>query len=254
VAREKSEALRQRDRFLRQIAPGSSFHLLFDHLPGVSFFAKDRQSRLVAASHSFYTRFGFATETEMVGKSDYDLFPPRLAEHFRADDAAVISSGEPKIGIVELFFNSQGLPDWFITDKLPVFSRAGKVIGVMGTTRSYSGGKRVLEPYLSIDRAVDHIRSHFRERITVEDLAQFAAISPRQLHRKFVEAFGHSPQEFILKTRIQAACELLGATRQPMAEIARQCGFADQSSFTQHFRRHMGSTPLVWQRLYGRRA
>lgn len=247
-------ALLHRERFFRAIAPESSFHLLFEHLPGISFFAKDRDSRLVAASHSFYTRFGFSTEAEMVGKSDDDLFPPRLAEHFRSDDLEVMESGQPKIGIVELFFNTQGLPDWFITDKLPVFGRRGEIIGVMGTTRSHSGGRQVIESQLSIDRAVNFIRSHFREHFTVETLAQTAGISTRQLHRKFVEAFGHSPQEFIMKTRIHAACELLGSTREAMSEIARQCGFADQSSFTQHFRRHTGATPRHWQRLYGRKS
>ena len=38
----------------------------------------------------------------------------------------------PKLNIAELFFNTQGIPDWFITHKLPVFNREGLVIGVMG--------------------------------------------------------------------------------------------------------------------------
>ncbi len=66
--------------------------------------------------------------------------------------------------------------------------------------------------------------------------------------------FGDSKYVEIMKTRIHAACELLGSTREAMSEIARQCGFADQSSFTQHFRRHTGTTPRHWQRLYGRKS
>lgn len=237
----------ERERFLRALAPERSHHLLLDHLPGVAFFAKDRHSRLMAANRQFFERFGFRTEAQIVGKSDFDLFPARLAEHFRLDDAAVMESGKPKLNIVELFFNRQGIPDWFITHKFPVFDRTGKVIGVMGVTQSYEVAKQALQPYLAIDRAVECIRERFREKLTVPQLAAYVHLSPRQLHRKFVETFGSSPQAFILKVRIQAGCELLQHGDRTISEVARETGFSDQSAFTQHFRRHMGMKPREYQ-------
>jgi AraC-like DNA-binding protein len=235
------------ENFLRAQSPASATHKLLDHLPGVSFFAKNRQFLIVAANQPFFERFGFRSEDEIIGKDDFTLFPPRLAEHFRADDEAIITTGKPMLNIVELFFNSQGIPDWFITNKLPVFDRKGKTIGVMGMTQSYAGKKEMLQPYLQIDRAVDYIRQHFRERITVEDLAKMVHLSSRQLHRKFVETFGSSPQAFIMKLRIQAACEALQHEGSQIGEVARELGFCDQSSFTQHFQKHVGLTPLKYQ-------
>ena len=239
-----------RTRFLRSMSPDSPFYALMDHLPGLSFFAKDAEFRLVCANRHFYERFGFTREADIVGKDDFDLFPPRLAENFRRDDEEVMQSGKPRLNIVELFFNQQGIPDWFITNKLPVFDVDGRVIGVMGTTQSYEGKKQVLQPYLQIDRAVGYIRGHFRQRISVEDLAALVHLSPRQLHRKFVETFGSSPQAFIMKLRIQAACEALQHEGSTISEVALELGFCDQSSFTQHFQKHVGLTPLKYLRQF----
>ena len=45
--------------------------------------------------------------------------PRPLAEKFRADDERVFSTASPLRNIVELFLNQQGIPDWFITQKVP---------------------------------------------------------------------------------------------------------------------------------------
>ncbi|MFZ4596090.1 MAG: helix-turn-helix domain-containing protein, partial [Verrucomicrobiaceae bacterium] len=142
------------------------------------------------------------------------------------------------------------IPDWFITNKLPVLGKNGKVIGLMGIIQSYEGNKQVMQPYLQIDRAVAYIREHFRARISVEELAKLVHLSPRQLHRKFVETFGSSPQTFIMKLRIQAACDALTKEGTNIADVARDLGFCDQSAFTQHFHKHVGLTPLKYQRQF----
>ena len=63
------------------------------------------------------------------------------------------------------------------------------------------------------------------------------------MQRQFLRVFGLTPQEFLLKTRVAAAYHLLRTTARPLSEIADQCGFSDQSSFTKHFRAHIGQTP-----------
>ena len=239
-----------RERFIRSVSAESSYHAIFEHIAGVAFFMKDRQSRLVAGNRHFYGRLGFRGEREIIGKDDFALFPARLAEHFRSDDAEVLRTGKPKLNIIELFFNRQGIPDWFLTHKLPVRDRRGRVVGIIGVTQNYGFGGKVREPYLAIDRAVSLIRERFRERLTIGELAASAHLSPRQLHRKFIETFGSSPQSFILKVRIQAACELLQQDDRLISEVAHEAGFSDQSSFTQHFRRHLGMTPRRYRQRY----
>jgi PAS domain S-box-containing protein len=220
---------------------------LFDHLPDVAFFAKDAHCRILCASRLFYERFGFRSEEEILGRDDFELFPKRLAEAFRRDDQLVLTTGQPRLNLVELFFNRQGIPDWYVTNKLPLRDAHGNVIGIMGTTHGYEDRKSVLAPFFQLDKAIDYIRAHFRDSVTVEELAKQVHLSVRQLHRKFVEAFGVGPQAFILKLRIQAACEALQRESAQISEVAREVGFCDQSAFTQAFHRHMGLTPRQFQ-------
>jgi AraC-like DNA-binding protein len=246
----REAALAERERFLRRLGTATPFYQLFDLMPDVSFFAKDRRFRLMCASERFLARFGFREESEVIGKEDFDIFPSRLAENFRRDDEEIVRTGQPKRNIVELFFTDQGIPDWFVTNKLPLRDRAGHVLGIMGTVQSYELRRQVLQPYLQIDRAVAHIRENFRRNVSVKELAHVVHLSPRQLHRKFVEAFGTSPQAFIVKLRIQAACEALQREGSQISEVARELGFCDQSAFTQLFQRHVGLTPLRYQKRF----
>ena len=236
--------------FLRRMDVSTPFYSLFDHMPGVSFFAKNASFQIVCANKAFLERFGFRQEREIIGKSDYELFPEQLADHFRRGDEEVMSTGKAKQNIVELFFNRQGVPDWYITNKLPVRDAQGCVIGVMGTVQSHQRRRDMLLPYLQIDRPIQYIKEHFRERISIESLAKMANLSVRQLNRRFKETMQASPQAFIMKMRIQAACEALRSSEISVGELALDLGFYDQSSFTMQFRRHMGDTPLRYRRRY----
>jgi len=237
-----------KEAFLAQIAPGSHFDRLFDCLPGVAFFAKNREFQLVAANRAFWESLGMRSETEIIGKTDFELFPDQLARNFRRDDEEVVATGRPKLKIVELFFNPQGLPDWYFTHKYPVLDRSGEIAGVMGLVQSYARRNAAMTPYLQLDRAVSYLREHFREPITVTGLARLAGMSVRQFNRRFQEVFHTSPRTFLIKTRIQAACASLRDSDTPISEIALELGFYDQSCFTQHFRRHMGITPLQFRK------
>ncbi len=239
-----------RSRFLSTLAPDSQFYRMFDHLPGISFFAKNRHFKLMCANQHFIQTMGFKHEDELIGKEDFDLFPRRLAENFRRDDEEIFRTGEPKLNIVELFFNPQGIPDWFITNKLPLRDKKGRLVGIMGSTQSYGQAMTIVHASQHIEKALAYIREHFRTRLSVEDLAEQVHLSPRQLHRKFVETFGCSPQTFIMKLRIQAACEALQHEDAQISQVATDLGFYDQSGFTQHFHKHMGLTPFKYQRQF----
>lgn len=250
MASARQSVIASRVRFLGQISADTPFYQLFDHLPEISFFAKDRDYRLMCASRRFLERFGFRNEAQIIGRDDFELFPPRLAESFRRDDEEVMRTGEPKLNIVELFFNEQGLPDWFITNKLPLRDRRGRVIGVMGTVHSYEGRREMLHRDLQLDRAIGYIREHFRSGVSVKEVAHATHSSPRQLHRKFVEAFGTSPQTFIMKLRMQAACEALQRDDSQIGEVARSFNFCSQSAFTALFLKYVGVTPLKFQKSF----
>ena len=236
--------------WLNEIDPMNGFSGMLEYIPGVSFFAKTTEGVLLKVNQNFLERFGFESEDDLIGKRDEELFPPSMTEHFLKDDREVIETKQPKLNIVEVFLNRQGLPDWYLTHKLPILSRSGEVIGVMGITRSHEGMQQALLPYSQITQAVEHIRQNYREKITVEELAQLVSLSTRQFSRCFMKAFSITAQQFIMKTRIQAACELLRNTEDDLAELAVRTGFYDQSSMTLQFRKHMGMTPRVYRKMH----
>jgi AraC-like DNA-binding protein len=225
--------------------------ILFENIPGVSFFVKDTKHRLIAVNDGFLPRLGLSSESELFGKTDFDLFPPRLAEHFRRDDRMVIESKKPMLNILELVFNNQGLPDWYLTNKYPLLDRSGSVVGIIGTVRPYGGGELKWERDDEIGRAVSYIRKNFRTELAIADLIKVSGLNHRKLHRGFVELFGVAPMQFITRTRIEAACDDLLTTDNRLADIAKDNGFYDQSSFTQHFRKQMGTTPLKYRKQKG---
>jgi AraC-like DNA-binding protein len=240
--------LAQKVAFVDQIDGLSHFDLLFNHLEGVAFFAKNSALELQAANREFWHRLPVNSEADLIGKTDFELFPPRLAENFRRDDLAVMKSGEPMLNILELFFDEQGLPDWFLTNKFPIRSASAEVIGVMGTVRNFAGDRRAISSLAQLDHAVQYLRSNFRSPILTTDLAARCNMSLRQFNRSFKEAFNTTPTDFLIKTRIHAACESLRNSDAPIWEIAVQNGFYDQSLLNRHFRRHMGTTPLRYRR------
>lgn len=231
--------------------------ILFENIPGISFFVKDSNHRLLFMNQRFLPRIGLSTNDELYGKTDFDLFPPRLAEHFRRDDRAVMDSKQPMLNILELVFNSQGLPDWYLTNKYPLTNRHGQVVGVMGTVRPYGEENPAIHADLKwerddeIGRAVSFIRNNYRANLEIADLVKVSGLNHRKLHRGFIELFGVAPMQFITRTRIESACDDLLTSKKKLSQIAKDNGFYDQSSFTQHFRRQMKVTPLKYRKQRG---
>lgn len=234
-------------KWIEELPPGQFRHL-FDHLPGTLFFAKDRSGRLVAGNPAFVKRCGFQKEEEIVGLTDAKIFPPRLAEKYHRDDEKVISTGQPLLGLIELFPNAQGRPEWYITDKLPLFDREGKVCGLCGTVRSYEEQRAAIQPYLELAEVAEHLKANFRERLEVAELAQIAGLSVRQFERKFRKTFQTTPRSYLMRMRVIKACELLASTNMPITEVALESGFYDHSDFSRQFRKHMGQAPTAYRR------
>jgi PAS domain S-box-containing protein len=236
--------------FLESIRPEMAFHLLFDHLPGVLFFAKDREGRLLAANRALLDLYGYAREEDFRGVTDFELLPRSLAEKFREDDLRVIRTGVAMLEIVEVFISRHGIPAWFLTNKIPIRSRDGEVIGVMGTIQDYEKQRDLLPADSDISPALQHIGANFHREIPIPGLAALCGLSVRQFERKFKEHLKTPPQQYIIKMRVHAACDELRRSKKAISDIATDLGFYDQAAFSRQFRKHMGMTPLFYRREY----
>jgi len=239
----RQRVLAARDAWLRETDPASCFHRLFDAIPGLQFFAKNRNGEMMFVSQGNRDKFRTTDETAMIGLTDFDLNPPRLAQAYVDDDARIYATGKPLLNRVELGFDEQGMPDWFVVNKMPIQSRAARIIGIMGFSQAYQERAQLLSPFQSISKAVGHMRENYQQDVSIRDLVRLVGLSSRQLDRKFKAWFGIGPQQFLIKTRLLAACRRLTSTDDGLADIAYDCGFTDQSAFAHQFRRHLGMTP-----------
>jgi AraC family transcriptional regulator len=92
-------------------------------------------------------------------------------------------------------------------------------------------------------RVCDYIEAHLDDRLTLADLAGVACLSPYHFSRSFKQSVGVGPQRYVMERRIERAKALMRRTRQPLASIALEVGFTDQSHLTGVFRRETGMTP-----------
>jgi hypothetical protein len=112
--------LKQREAWLREIAPTSFFHALFDVLPGLHFFAKNRRGELMFLSRTNRERYALRDDSEVVGLTDFDINPLGMAQSYVRDDETIYATGEPILNRVELWFDAQGMPAWYSVTKLPI--------------------------------------------------------------------------------------------------------------------------------------
>jgi len=111
--------------WMRHVRP-ESLRSVFDHLPGVMFFAKNLAGRFTMANLAFAQRCGVPDEASLLGKSDEDIFPPELAAAFKKKDLQICQTGQPLPRIIELFPNADGEHVWYETTKVPLFDEAGR--------------------------------------------------------------------------------------------------------------------------------
>jgi AraC family transcriptional regulator len=94
-----------------------------------------------------------------------------------------------------------------------------------------------------LQRVRDYVEAHLDEDLSLTVLADIACLSPYHFSRSLKQAVGVGPRRYVIQRRVERAKRLLRQTHQPIALIAQEVGFADQSHLTEIFRREMGVTP-----------
>jgi PAS domain S-box-containing protein len=116
---------------------------LMNHTSDCIYF-KDRQSKFTAVNRATSNRFGKKDPSEMLGKTDMDVFP---ADHAHASTAMenerqIIETGEPIVDLEEMETWSDGRVSWVSTTKMPLLDPRGRIIGTFGVSRDITSRKR----------------------------------------------------------------------------------------------------------------
>jgi two-component system sensor histidine kinase/response regulator len=134
--RKRAEEHIQRERIL--------LRTLIDNLPD-AIYVKDTACRKTVANRADVQNMDRASEAEVLGRDDFELFPREAAAKFYADDQHVIQSGQPVLNREEYFFDAHSQQRWLLTSKVPLRDERGQVIGLIGIGHDITAMKRTEE-------------------------------------------------------------------------------------------------------------
>jgi len=97
---------------------------------------------------------------------------------------------------------------------------------------------------------IERLHDDWSRRPLLGELARLAGVSATHLASTFQRFCGCSIGEYLRRLRVAHARQLLAVGDRPLAEVAYQCGFYDQSHFTNLFRRYIGSTPARFRQSF----
>lgn len=115
------EALRQKTFELQ---------VLLHSIPALVYY-KDRNHKYIAANQ-VYADITQTPVEEIPGKTDFDLWPPGVAEAYITSDEEVMASGQPKLNFEEPITSADGNPGWVASSNIPYCDTNGEVIGMVG--------------------------------------------------------------------------------------------------------------------------
>jgi PAS domain S-box-containing protein len=221
------------------------FRQLVDGVPQIMGSIKDLKDRHVYVNEGFCARLG-RKPPEIIGKNVRELFGDEFAESYLTQDELVLKTGRPLQNHLELIVRADGQLGWYVTSKAVVRSDLGAPIGI--SVLSVDLHSQVNSAHAGLAQAISAIRAQINLPWRVPQMAAIAGVSPTSLERLARRTLGISPQQLLQRLRLEHAVFLITQTPMSMGDIAAECGFYDQSSFTRQFRKVLGLTPGAYRR------
>lgn len=237
--------------FEKQPAVGALMEII-DCLPGVIFYAKDRESRYIAANRAMMMAKEIRNPEDLLGRTDRDFHPAAMADAYVAEDRLVMERGESVVNQIWFVVDRSGHPGWFSSSKVPLRGEDGEVIGIAGIRYSIETPEDRAKLFQGLAPVVRYLEGNYTGVISMSLMAKMAGMSSTHFNRQFTALFGMSPTKFVHSLRVEKARQMLSGTEFSVGEIALETGYHDQSHFTRHFRNLTGITPGKYRALYWR--
>jgi AraC family transcriptional regulator len=94
-------------------------------------------------------------------------------------------------------------------------------------------------------RVFDYVRANVGSDLSLNELAKVAGVSPSHFKTLFKQSVGVPVHQYVIRRRVEYATELLQRNDPPLADVALQAGFANQSHLARWMKRLTGVTPAM---------
>lgn len=143
---------------------------LIDNLPN-QIYVKDKECRKVIANKADVENIGKTKESEVLGKTDIELFPGHIGERGYAEDKEILKTGKPIFDLEEEFINADGIKRWLLTTKIPLRDKDGNVNGLVGIGHDITERKHIIEELIRAKEKAeesDRLKTAFLHNISHE--------------------------------------------------------------------------------------
>ncbi|WP_079434784.1 bacteriohemerythrin [Zoogloea sp. LCSB751] len=142
-------------------------------------FWKDCDLRYLGCNPLFAQDAGKAAPAELIGQDDYALTWAPEADIYRADDRAVIASGQPKLGYEEPQTTPDGRQIYLRSSKVPLTGHAGEIIGVLGVYEDITDLRNAIDGLRESERKFHSLYTTMAEGVALHQLVLGADGQPR---------------------------------------------------------------------------
>ncbi|MGA2552976.1 MAG: AraC family transcriptional regulator [Burkholderiaceae bacterium] len=219
---------------------------VFDSLPDVLFYMKDREGRYLWANRTLVERSGLRDRSDVIGRSADQLFPAS-GKSTAAQDVEVVRSARPIRDLLRLYRTSKGERFWCLSSKFPLPNEAGEIVGLIGLSRDLPRPNERHRSYHRLARFLEYIDLRLEQNVLIAHAATHANVSADTLGRLVFEVFHVTPKQLLMKKRIDRACQLLEETANSITAVSGACGYADHSAFTRQFKAATHMTPARYR-------
>jgi PAS domain S-box-containing protein len=171
------------------------FVALLDHTPDF-IYVKDTSHRFTAASQAYADLTGHAHWEDLVGKTDFDIFPPEYAEQSHALEKDVIKKGQVLEDHELSYTDVRGEAGWMLCDKQPFYDLKGNLLGLISISKDITERKKMETALKESEKFLQGIINNSTALIMAKDLdGRYILVND-----KFCETFELTHEEVIGKT------------------------------------------------------
>ena len=193
---------------------------LIDNLPDL-IFLKDTHSRFMIGNRAIAQFIDVSTPEALLGKTDFDFFPPEAAAHYYAQEQQVIQSGEPLIIQEKRQTDVVGNFHWLSTTKMALRDAQGQVVGLVGIERVITERKQA---EAALRQSEERFATAFRASPAAMVIARLADGSIIDTNDSYQRLLGYSREELVRHNGIELNIFVDPRDRAEMVRIVRERG------------------------------